>query len=192
MIEIENTIVSSQILDSHFVCDLSKCKGDCCIKGDAGAPVEKDEIAQINKHIDIVKENLPIENRNVIEKGVVSEVISDSISYETPLMEDKSCAYSIVEDGILKCVFEKLYYQKKIDFVKPISCHLYPVRLVDLSENRVGVNYHQWDICKDACSLGKKNKLPLFISLKTALIRKFGSEWYDMLNEVYKKYFVAK
>ena len=186
LISIDNTLVSDQIISEEFVCNISKCKGECCVAGEAGAPLEKDEVTFLEKNYSKIKPFLnkkgikSIESQGVFVNGLDGDL-------ETPLVEGKECAYTIFSDsGVASCGIEKAYQQGVISFQKPISCHLYPVRVQNY-ESMTAVNYHSWSICSDACSLGESLKVPVYVFVKTALIRKFGEKWYSELTEHAKK-----
>lgn len=189
MIEFENTIISSDIFMEEFVCNLSKCKGACCIEGDSGAPVLHEEIPQIEDVIDEVKPYLPKAGLQAIEEQ--STVVIDQFGeLTTPLVENKQCAYVVTEDnGMLSCGIEKAYLDNKISFRKPQSCALYPIRVSKLSSGKLALNYHKWDICSDACALGQEKKVTVFEFLKQPLIRAFGNAWYQSLDEIRKELF---
>jgi hypothetical protein len=183
MIQIEDTIISLDILQKQFVCNLHKCKGICCVEGDSGAPLDEDELAVLDTIYEQVAPYLREEGKRSIEKQgkYVTDVDGD---YVTPLIEGKECAYVIFdEDQVAKCAIEKAHENGKIDYKKPISCHLYPVRLQKL-QKYTAVNYDEWYICSDACTLGKEYKVKVFEFLKEPLIRKFGEDWYAQLTEV--------
>lgn len=181
MLAIGETIVSGDVLEKRFVCDLNACKGACCVAGESGAPLDKEELSILKNIYNKVKPYLTEEGRQAIAKYGTHVIDSDG-DYVTPLVNgDLECAYTIFENGFAKCGIEKAWEEKKIDFRKPVSCHLYPVR-VDVSKNLVAVNYHKWDICKPACSLGKKLDVPVYKFLKEPLIRKFGKAWYKELE----------
>jgi len=186
LISIDNTLVSDQIISEEFVCNISKCKGECCVAGEAGAPLEKDEVTFLEKNYSKIKPFLSqkgiksIESQGVFVKGLDGDL-------ETPLVEGKECAYTVFSDsGVASCGIEKAYQQGVISFQKPISCHLYPIRVQNY-ESMTAVNYHSWSICSDACSLGESLKVPVYVFVKTALIRKFGEKWYSELTEHAKK-----
>lgn len=186
LISIDNTLVSDQIISEEFVCNISKCKGECCVAGEAGAPLEKDEVTFLEKNYSKIKPFLnkkgikSIESQGVFVKGLDGDL-------ETPLVEGKECAYTVFSDsGVASCGIEKAHQQGVISFQKPISCHLYPIRVQNY-ESMTAVNYHSWSICSDACSLGKSLKVPVYVFVKTALIRKFGEKWYSELTEHAKK-----
>lgn len=187
MFHLGKTIVSEQILEQEFVCNLSACKGACCLEGSAGAPLEEEETHILaSKYKDIAPYLRPegiaaIEAQGTFIKG-------EDGDWETPLVNDKECAYvTYNSEGVLSCGIEQAHKDKVIDWQKPISCHLYPIRVQKYSEF-TAVNYHKWEICDDACSLGASLQIPLYQFVKQALIRKFGSDWYDALEKVAKQH----
>ncbi|MFM7014789.1 MAG: DUF3109 family protein [Bacteroidota bacterium] len=183
MIEIGKTLISTELLEEHFVCDLKKCKGECCIAGDYGAPLDKSELKEIDKYYPIVKPLLQERAlKSLEEQGLY--VKDDEGEWVTPLInENEECAFTIFEEGIAKCAFEKAYYDGQIPWKKPISCHLYPVRIKKL-KNYEALNYDRWSVCAPACKLGKSLKVPVFQFLKESLTRKYGEDWYNELTLV--------
>jgi len=181
MIEIGNTLISTELLEEHFVCDLNKCKGECCIAGDYGAPLDKSELKEIEKYYPIVKPLLQKKGiKSIEEQGLY--VKDDEGDWVTPLINgNEECAFTIFENGIAKCSFEKAYNDGQIPWKKPISCHLYPVRIKKI-KNYDALNYDRWDVCAPACKLGKSLKVPVFQFLKESLTRKYGEEWYNELT----------
>lgn len=181
MIQIGKAIVSEEIIDEEFVCNLSKCKGACCVDGDAGAPLNKDELQILENIYPKIKHLLLSKGVEAIEEqGLYT--INTKGDIETTLIDNKDCAYVIFDDkNIAKCGIEEAYNQGIIDWKKPISCHLYPVRVLEFSTFST-VNYHHWKICDDACVLGKELKIPVYKFVKEALIRKFGEKWYAELE----------
>ena len=182
MILIENTVLTDDIRDEMFVCNVEKCKGACCVEGDLGAPLEESELEIIERIYPEVKPFLSEKGIKAIEEqGTYVKDWEDD--YSTPTINGKECAYAIYDEkGILKCGIEQAYEAGKIDFKKPISCHLYPVRITKYEEYDA-LNYDQWHICSDACELGKELKVPLYKFLKDALTRKYGEAWYAELVE---------
>jgi hypothetical protein len=180
MLQIENTITSLDIIDKSFCCDLSECKGACCIHGDSGAPLEDNETEILEKIYPHVKKFLRNESINAIEKLGVWTIDMDNDKV-TPLVDDKECAYTIFEDGIAKCAIEKAFYAGTIEFQKPISCHLYPIRLKEYPDF-TAINYHCWKICKPALTKGSSLNMPIYLFLKDSLVRKFGANWYSQLE----------
>jgi hypothetical protein len=181
MIEIGKTLISTELLEEHFVCDLNKCKGECCIAGDYGAPLDKSELKEIEKYYPIVKPLLQERAlKSLEEQGLYMK--DDEGDWVTPLINgNEECAFTIFENGIAKCSFEKVYYDGQIPWKKPISCHLYPVRIKKL-KNYDALNYDRWDVCAPACKLGKSLKVPVYQFLKESLTRKYGEEWYKELT----------
>lgn len=184
MLVIGNVLVSDQVISEQFVCDLSKCKGACCVDGDAGAPLEKVEMEKIDEIFNIVEPYLGAEGKDEIKKQG-KYIFDDEFGWVTPTIKGKMCAYGIIDDkGIVKCGIEQAYLDGLTDFRKPISCHLFPV-IVDKSKSQTTeyVNYApREDHCKAACALGKKLKVPVYKFLKEPLVRKFGQEFYDALE----------
>lgn len=185
MFQLKKTIVSEEILQREFVCNLSACKGACCVDGEAGAPLEDKELELLKEGFESIKGFLRKEGLEAIEKQGLYTT-NELGEHETPLIEGKDCAYVIYdENGKALCGIEEAHNRGAIDFKKPISCHLYPVRIRQYSEF-AAVNYHQWEICDDACVLGKELQVPIYVFVKEALIRKFGEEWYGELEEIGK------
>jgi hypothetical protein len=180
MLQIDHAIISFDILEKKFVCDLKKCKGACCVHGDSGAPLEKTEVKILEDLFPLIRPFMRKEGIEAIEKQGTSLVDNDGDEV-TPLVNGKECAYVVFESGIAKCSIEKAYENQVIKFKKPLSCHLYPIRITKYSKFEA-LNYHQWEICKPAISLGKKENTPLYIYLKEPLSRKYGESWYKQLK----------
>lgn len=190
MIQLGKTLISEDIIEKEFVCNLSACKGACCIDGDAGAPLEEDELKILMDIYPKVKPFLRKEGVAAIEEqGLFT---TSNGEYETTLVDNADCAYVIFDDkNTALCGIEEAYNQGAVKWKKPISCHLYPIRVQQYSEF-AAVNYHKWQICDDACSLGKELEVPVYTFVKQALIRKFGEDWYaelEILAKEYKKQF---
>lgn len=181
MIQIDDVIVSLDVLKEKFCCDLNACKGECCIEGDAGAPVEKEEVEQLQKVLPLVWNDLSAEARAVIdEQGVCYEDWEGDMV--TSIVNGKDCVFTCYDEkGICYCAIEKAYREGKTDFYKPVSCHLYPIRVQKYSDFQA-VNYHRWSVCKAAVLLGEKNNIPVYKFLKEPLVRKFGEAWYHELE----------
>jgi len=187
MFQLGKTIVSEDLIEKGFVCNLGACKGECCIAGEAGAPVTEEETHILKEIYPKVKPFLRPEGIVAIE-AQGTHITSDLSELETPLVDGKECAYiSFSENGIAGCGIEDAHNAGEVDFKKPISCHLYPVRVQDYSEF-AAVNYHKWPICNDACTLGKELQVPVYKFVKEALIRKFGENWYLGLEKVASEY----
>ena len=181
MFQLGKTIVSENLIDKDFVCNLSACKGACCIDGDAGAPLNKEETNILDDIYPKIKSFLRKEGIEAIEKQG-TWITSDFGELETPLINGADCAYVIFDDkNTALCAIEEAYNQGIVDWKKPVSCHLYPVRVKEYSEF-AAVNYDKWEICDDACSLGKELQVPVYKFVKQALVRKFGQNWYDELK----------
>ncbi len=186
MIEIDNTLISFDIFERKFCCDLSKCKGICCVEGESGAPLRTEEISEIEKALPAIWDDLSLTARALINKQGVSykDIDGDDV---TSIVDGKDCVFTCYDEkGTCYCALEKAWRAGKTSFMKPLSCHLYPVRLQPLSGGRFGVNYHRWPVCKDAIECGKALDLPVYRFLKDPLIRAFGQEWYDKLLEAAK------
>ena len=185
MIQLGKTILSEDVIEKEFVCNLSACKGACCVDGDAGAPLEEEELKILTDIYPKVKPFLRKEGVKAIKKqGLFTTTDGE---YETTLIDGKDCAYVIFDENeTALCGIEEAYNQGEILWKKPISCHLYPVRVRQYSEF-AAVNYHKWHICGDACTLGKELQVPVYKFVKQALIRKFGKDWYAELEVVAKE-----
>ena len=179
MIQIDDKIISLDIFEKHFACDLQECKGVCCVEGDSGAPLLDEEKSIIEKNIYLIKTNMSSEGKTQLKKQGAT-IVDFEGDLTTPLVNGRECIYVIKENGINKCAIEKTYNQKKIDFKKPISCHLFPIRIQQYADFEA-INYEEIKICNPACECGKKFKIPLYVFLKEALVRKYGSEWYNEL-----------
>ena len=182
MIQIDDKLISEDLFSEEFVCNLAKCKGICCVDGDAGAPLDEDETKILDEIYPKIKPYLRSEGIQAIE-----EQGTYTLDFEgdlvTPLVNNAECAYVIFDEkGYTKCAIEKAYEDGVIDWQKPISCHLYPIRITEYS-NFSAINYHEWDICSDACTLGKELGVKVYQFLKKPLIRKYGEEFYQTLSE---------
>lgn len=181
MFLIQNTLVSLDVIEKEFCCDLDTCRGCCCIEGDAGAPVSDEEVAEIEQIMPLLLPEMTKEARAVVEKQGIS-YLDPSGERVTSIVNDKDCIFARTDhNGWCYCLIEKAYNAGKIGFKKPISCHLYPIRLTRVG-NYIGVEYHRWDICHCARQLGKKKHIPLYQFLREPLIRRFGEAWYAELE----------
>jgi len=178
---IQNVLVSDDLFSEYFCCELQKCGGKCCIEGDVGAPLEPDEISDLEDNYPIFKKYMTLEGIKRIEENGAFDYDMEG-SFVTPLLQDESCVFLFFEDNIAKCAIEKAFFKGETDFQKPISCHLYPVRVKNLPDYQA-LNYHRWKVCSSACEKGANLKLPLFQFLKEPLIRKYGNTWYEELEE---------
>ena len=183
MLQIQDTVVSLELIERKFVCDIPVCKGECCVEGESGAPLEKEEVQKLKDVLPLVWDDLPESSKELIEKQGVSYIDDDGDDV-TSIVNGDECVFVYKdENGYAKCAVEKAFLAGKTDFHKPISCALYPVR-VDKHRTFSAVNYHQWHICKCAEILGEKEGVPVYKFLKNPLIRKFGEDWYKELEEV--------
>lgn len=181
MISIGKTIISNEIIKKQFSCNLSACHGACCVLGDSGAPLEEEEISIIEDSLDDIKPFMT-------EEGILAVRLTGVFDYDddgefvTTLVDGKECAFVYYENNIAFCAIEKAYREGKIKYIKPISCHLYPIRISKYSEFEA-VNYHKWDICDLALVKGKKEQIAVYEFLKEPLIRKYGAKWYQQLED---------
>ncbi|MBO7044870.1 MAG: DUF3109 family protein [Prevotella sp.] len=190
IIQVGDVLLSSEILTEKFCCDLSVCKGQCCVEGDAGAPVTMEEIAEIEDCLDEVWGDLSASAQSVIDKQGVAYTDQEG-DLVTSIVRGKDCVFTFYDDleGIhdcCLCALEKAFRAGKTRFCKPVSCALYPIRAKKIGENLIGLNYNRWDVCKAAIEKGKALNLPLYQFLKDPLIRRFGEAWYQELLEVTK------
>lgn len=182
MIEIDDKIISTEILTEEFCCPLDECRGECCVEGNAGAPLEIEEVDILEEEYENYKPFMTPEGIEVVEREGFMYVDSDG-DYCTPLVNDAECAYSVVENGMTLCAIEKAYRAGKTTFKKPISCHLYPIRVKKFSHGFYGLNLHRWDICRCAFACGKRNGVKLYRALQEPIERCFGKEFYEQLCE---------
>ncbi len=179
MIQVEDKIISLDIFEKYFVCDLNACKGACCIEGDAGAPLLKNEEKTLNEIYEKVTPYMREEGiAEVKNKGVT--VYDADGDLTTTLINNRECVFVTYENEIAKCTIEKAYLDGKIDFIKPLSCHLFPIR-INQYRNFDAINYEEIKICKPACECGSKLEIPIYTFLKSPLIRKYGEDWYKKL-----------
>ena len=181
MIEIDGKIVSDDILTECFACDIARCKGECCVDGNSGAPLEMEEADILEEEYENYKPYMTPDGIESVERQGFMVVDCDG-DYTTPLVDDAECAYSYRENGITLCAIEKAFREGKCSFRKPISCHLYPIRLINLSNGTTGLNYHRWNVCSSACENGRKLGIPVYKSLREPIIRRFGEELYKALE----------
>jgi hypothetical protein len=192
MISIDKTLISDDIFEEKFVCDLNACKGECCIAGESGAPLDKDELPILEKITEKVKPYLNKKGLKAIEKHGPYVIDSDGDYTTTLVGKEKECAFVVFDENkIAKCAIEMAHKDGVIDWQKPISCHLYPIRITE-HKHYDAVNYHRWKICKDACACGSKLNVPVYRFLKGPLIRKYGKAWFKKLELAHDEYVQMK
>ena len=191
MVEIEDKIISDELFEKKFVCDLQKCKGGCCVEGDSGAPLKSKEIKEIAKNLSIIKSEMSTKGLNAIKNNDFHYVDSDGDKV-TKLVDGKECVFVVFDkNNIAKCSIESAYRKNKINFNKPISCHLYPVR-VKKYDSFTAVNVDSWHVCKPACECGTELNVPVFKFLKDAIVRSWGLDFFHHLDSVYNEFFNKK
>ena len=181
MIEIEGKIVSADLLREKFACDLSQCKGACCIEGDAGAPLEIEEVDILEEEYENYKPYMTAEGIKAVEEQGFMVVDVDG-DYTTPLINGGECAFTCYDNGVALCAIDKAYREGKCSFIKPISCHLYPIRVTRFRNGSMGLNYHRWAVCGSARECGKRLGMPVYKGLKEPIIRAFGEDFYHQLE----------
>ena len=186
MIQIDNVIVSLDVLRAKFCCDLEACHGYCCVEGDAGAPIDEDEVAELEKALPIVWNDLSEKAKAIINKQGVVYRDNDG-DLVTSIVEGKDCVFTCYDgNGCCFCALEKAFRVGNLKFHKPISCHLYPIRMSSIGSCKA-LNYHRWDVCKAAVVLGESKDISLYKFLREPLVRKFGEAWYAELEETIKE-----
>ena len=181
MIEIDDKIVSDEILLEPVLCDLKRCKGACCVEGDAGAPLEADEVALLEKEYPNYAPYMTDEGRRAVQEQGYA-VLDDDGDLTTPLVGGAECAYSVMENGVTLCAIERACRDGRCGFIKPVSCHLYPIRVVRFSNGAYGLNYHRWHICSPAVRCGRRAGVPVYRALREPIVRRFGEEFYKALE----------
>ncbi|MDH6354040.1 hypothetical protein M2132_000360 [Dysgonomonas sp. PH5-45] len=191
MIQIDDTIISLDIVEENFLCNLSACKGECCVDGDSGAPLEPEEVKLLEEALPHVWDSLSPQAQALIKEQGVAYKDRDG-DMVTSIVNGKDCVFTYYDsDGTCKCAIEKAYREGRIGFYKPVSCHLYPIRLGKYREF-TALNYHRWRVCKAAVELGNQKGLKIYQFLKEPLIRRFGQKWYDELCLVAEEYLNSK
>ena len=191
IIQVGDVLLSSEILTEKFCCDLNACKGECCVEGDAGAPVTLDEIAEIEECLDAVWGDLSASAQSVIDRQGVAYTDQEG-DLVTSIVRGKDCVFTYygelggIPDCCL-CALEKAFRAGKTKFCKPVSCALYPIREKKLGQGLVGLNYNRWDVCKMAIAKGVQENIYLYQFLRDPLIRRFGEDWYQELLDTVKE-----
>ena len=183
MVQIGDVIVSPDIFTEYFCCDLEKCKGECCVEGDAGAPVTLEEVGELENVLEVVWPDLSAQAQAIIDKQGVAYTDSEG-DLVTSIVAGKDCVFTCYQQGICLCALEKAYRVGKTRFCKPISCALYPIREKTLSNGMVALNYNRWNVCAEAVKKGKELNIPLYQFLKQPLVRRFGEQWFEELAEI--------
>lgn len=182
MIQIQQTLLSDELFEEQFICDLCKCKGQCCVDGESGAPLTHDEFEKINEILPVIWGELSPKAQELISEQGIAYTDYDG-ELVTSIINGEECVFTWFDaDGVCKCAIETAFRAGRIDVQKPVSCHLYPIRLTEY-DDFTAVNYHRWSVCKPAVELGKKEGVPLYRFLKEPLIRRFGEEWYREVCE---------
>lgn len=186
MIIVQDVLISEEIIEEQFMCNLDACKGACCWEGDYGAPLEDQEIEILEAEFPNIVPYLTEEGKQSIEKEGLYSFYKEEQDFGTPLLQNGACAYLTYDElGIAKCGIEKAFLAGATSFKKPISCHLYPIRIQSAAKTSYDLmNYDRWEICSAACTLGKKQKMPVYQFVKDALIRKYGKAFYEELDAV--------
>ena len=185
MIEIDDKIVSADLLRECFACDIAQCKGICCVEGNAGAPLEADEVEILEREYPNYKPYMTAEGIESVERQGFMVVDEDG-DLTTPLVDDAQCAYSYAEGGVTLCAIEKAYMEGRCSWRKPISCHLYPIRVVKFSNGGVGLNYHRWNVCSSALDCGRRAGVPMYRMLREPIVRAFGEPFFEALEQAEK------
>lgn len=191
MIKVDNCLISEDIVEKSFACNVSACKGICCIEGDAGAPLDKEEVDKIQSHLQEIKREMDETGLKTLKHQGFAEKDPFDQMLVTTCKPNKECVFVVRKDGILNCAIEIANTKNSFNFPKPISCHLYPIR-VDQYNEFYALNYHRWSICVDACTKGKKDYVKVYQFAQNALERKFGKTWYASLEKSVKEYFNKK
>lgn len=182
MFEIDNTLVSLDLIEKKFLCNLGACRGNCCVEGDSGAPLNDDECKILEDIFETIKPRLTTEGVAAVEQQGKWIVDRDG-DLVTPLVNNGPCAYAVMDGNIVKCAIEMAWQTGEVDFQKPISCHLYPVRISKVGDYDA-VNYEQIELCRDAVLKGNQLGVPVYKFLKGPLVRKYGQDWYNQLCEI--------
>ena len=191
MLKIEDKIISDELFEKKFVCDLQKCKGGCCVEGDSGAPLKSKEIKEIATNLSIIKSEMSTKGLNAIKNNDFHYLDSDGDKV-TKLVDGKECVFVVFDkNNIAKCSIESAYRKNKINFNKPISCHLYPIRIKKY-DSFTAVNVDSWHVCKPACECGTELNVPVFKFLKDAIVRSWGLDFFKHLDSVYNEFFNKK
>lgn len=181
LIQVGDVVLTLEILTEYFCCDLEACKGECCVEGDSGAPLTLDEVNELENVLDEVWPDLSAKAQHVIDKQGVAYTDPDG-DLVTSIVDGKDCVFTCYgEGGCCFCATDKAHREGRTSWSKPISCALYPIREKRLGNGLVGLQYHRWNICRDAVRNGERLGIKMYRFLKEPLIRRFGQEWYEEL-----------
>lgn len=190
MILLDDKLISEDVFEEHFTCDIGKCKGACCIEGDAGAPITQDEVNILDENLKNIKPYLSAESKRFLEKESFWEQgLGDDM--EVKCHSNGACIFAVQNNDVLSCGIENAFRDNASNFLKPMSCHLYPIRVSKVGDY-LALNYHKWRICNHACSLGKKLGVPLYQFLKEPLIRAFGEDFFQLMDGYYNQELKSK
>jgi len=184
MFIIGNTIVSEAIIEQNFVCNIEKCKGACCIEGDQGAPIDAEDIEKINEHMLAIKPYMSEKGKKLLADKGFYEIDPDGDKVTTCLPTGE-CVFVVYENGNLACAIQRANAEKNFDYPKPISCHLYPIRVSNFKQYDA-LGYHEWQLCSPACTLGNQLKVQVYKFLEEPLVRKYGRDWWAELDAIAK------
>ena len=182
MIQIDDKIVSLDLLTETFCCDMERCRGICCVEGDSGAPLELEEADMLEERYEAYRPFMKPEGIEAVERQGFMVVDEDG-DCTTPLIGGRECAYSFEKNGITMCAVERAYEEGRTDFRKPVSCHLYPIRVTMFGNGTLGLNYHRWDVCRDARARGRKCGIPVYRALREPIVRRFGEAFFEALEQ---------
>ncbi len=191
MIQIDKTLISLDVIEKQFCCDISQCKGICCIEGDSGAPLTDAEVLAYQKYLPKILPYLSNKNQSVLRENNVFYYDAHDGEKVTTLVDNAECAFTIVENGVFSCAIERAFREGVIPVQKPISCHLYPIRCRQYRDFEA-INYETWTICKDAVCKGKAENVRVYEFLKEPLLRKYGKAWYKELEKIAKEWLTQK
>jgi len=182
MVEIEDKIVSDDLFEEYFCCDIASCKGICCVEGDAGAPLDADDIERIDADMETIRRYMTEEGRAAVDKQGIFVIDGDG-DLVTPLVNGAECAYSYRDGDVTLCAIERAARDGAIGYLKPLSCHLYPIRLSKIG-GMTALNYHRWNVCRSAVACGRKRGVKVYRALREPIVRAFGEEFFGHLEEV--------
>lgn len=192
MLLIDDKLISDDVIEVQFICNLTACKGACCVQGDLGAPLAEEELGILDDIYDEVEPYLTEKGKAAIAEQGRYVFDSEEDGWGTPLIDGAACAYVNYDAlGVAQCGIQQAYNKGEINWMKPVSCHLYPIRTERIGDYEA-INYNKWSICKAACTLGKEHQVPVYEFLKEPLVRKYGAEFYKQLDAAAKRFLEEK